>query len=151
MVWGVFESIATGERYVVISTHWDVGAERQWMRMIEATEMAAFCKKLRDKYNADVFACGDYNATESTEEYRSFIKESGYVDAKKSAKVINRACKTYHTLFQSLNTSVYESIDHITFSEETKHKVLYYNTLNAEYIIDASDHSPIYIDIRLAK
>lgn len=151
MVWGVFESIATGERYVVISTHWDVGAERQWMRMIEATEMAAFCKKLRDKYNADVFACGDYNATESTEEYKSFIKESGYVDAKKSAKVINRACKTYHTLFQSLNTSVYESIDHITFSEETKNKVLYYNTLNAEYIIDASDHSPIYIDIRLAK
>lgn len=151
IVWGVFESIATGERYVVFSTHWDVGAERQWMRMTEAKEMAEFCKKLYDKYKVDIFACGDYNASESTEEYKTFLQESGFVDAKKNAKVINRACKTYHTLFQSLNTSEYESIDHITFMEQTIPKVLYYNTLNAEYVIDASDHSPIYIDVKLAK
>lgn len=151
MVWGVFESISTGERYIVISTHWDVSADRQWMRMIEAQEMADFCKKLYDKYQVDIFACGDYNASESTEEYKLFIKESGFVDAKDSAKVINRACKTYHTLFQSVSTGTYESIDHITFMEQTKPKVLYYNTLIAEYVIDASDHSPIYIDIKLAK
>lgn len=151
IVWGLFESIATGERYVVFSTHWDVGAERQWMRMTEAKEMAEFCKNLYDKYEVDIFACGDYNASESTEEYQTFIKESGFVDAKNSAKHINRACKTYHTLFESVNTSTYESIDHITFMEQTKPKVLYYNTLIAEYIIDASDHSPIYIDIKLAK
>ena len=151
IVWGVFESIATGERYVIFSTHWDVGAERQWMRMIEAKEMAEFCKKLYDKYKVDIFACGDYNSSESTEEYKTFLQESGFVDAKKNAKVINRACTTYHTLFQSLNTDKYESIDHITFMEQTTPKVLYYNTLNAEYIIDASDHSPIYIDIKLSK
>ncbi len=151
IVWGVFESIATGERYIVFSTHWDVGAERQWMRMIEAKEMADFCKKLYDKYKVDIFACGDYNASEGTEEYQTFLNESGFVDAKTSAKVINRACKTYHTLFQSVSTGTYESIDHITFMEQTKPKVLYYNTLIAEYIIDASDHSPIYIDIKLAK
>ena len=151
IVWGVFESIATGERYVVFSTHWDVGAERQWMRMTEAKEMAEFCKKLYDKYKVDIFACGDYNASENTEEYKTFLQESGFVDAKKSAKVINRACTTYHTLFQNVNTSKYESIDHITFMEQTAPKVLYYNTLIADYIIDASDHSPIYIDIKLAK
>ena len=151
IVWGVFESIATGERYIVFSTHWDVGAERQWMRMIEAKEMADFCKKLYDKYKVDIFACGDYNASEGTEEYQTFLNEYGFVDAKTSAKVINRACKTYHTLFQSVSTGTYESIDHITFMEQTKPKVLYYNTLIAEYIIDASDHSPIYIDIKLAK
>ena len=151
IVWGLFESIATGERYVVFSTHWDVGAERQWMRMTEAKEMADFCQSLYDKYKVDIFACGDYNASESTEEYQTFIKESGFVDAKNSAKHINRACKTYHTLFESVSTSTYESIDHITFMEQTKPKVLYYNTLIAEYIIDASDHSPIYIDIKLAK
>ena len=151
IVWGLFESIATGERYVVFSTHWDVGAERQWMRMTEAKEMADFCQSLYDKYKVDIFACGDYNASESTEEYQTFIKESGFVDAKNSAKHINRACKTYHTLFESVSTSTYDSIDHITFMEQTKPKVLYYNTLIAEYIIDASDHSPIYIDIKLAK
>jgi endonuclease/exonuclease/phosphatase family metal-dependent hydrolase len=151
IVWGVFESISSGERYIVFSTHWDVGAERQWMRMTEAKEMAEFCKNLYDKYKVDIFACGDYNSSESTEEYQTFINESGFVDAKNSAKHINRACKTYHTLFESVSTSTYESIDHITFMEQTKPKVLYYNTLIAEYIIDASDHSPIYIDIKLAK
>ena len=150
IVWGLFESIATGERYIVFSTHWDVNAERQWMRMIEAQEMADFCKKMYDKYGVDIFACGDYNSSESTEEYQKFIKESGFVDAKNSAKVINRACKTYHTLFQSVSVGTYESIDHITFMEQTAHKVLYYNTLIADYIIDASDHTPIYIDIKLA-
>lgn len=151
IVWGVFESIATGERYIVFSTHWDVNADRQWMRMIEAKEMADFCKKLYDKYGVDIFACGDYNSSETTEEYKLFLQESGFVDAKTSAKVINRACKTYHTLFQSVSVGTYESIDHITFMEQTASKVLYYNTLIAEYIIDASDHTPIYIDIKLAK
>lgn len=151
IVWGVFESIKTGERYIVFSTHWDVNAERQWMRMIEAQEMADFCKKMYDKYGVDIFACGDYNSSESTEEYQLFLKESGFVDAKKNAKVINRACKTYHTLFESVSTGTYESIDHITFMEQTKSKVLYYNTLIAEYVIDASDHTPIYVDIKLGK
>ncbi len=151
IVWGVFESISTGERYIVFSTHWDVGAERQWMRMTEAKEMAEFCEKLYNKYKVDIFACGDYNSSEISEEYKTFLQESGFVDAKKSAKVINRACTTYHTLFQNVNTSKYESIDHITFMEQTAPKVLYYNTLIADYIIDASDHSPIYIDIKLTK
>ena len=151
MVWGLFESISTGERYVVISTHWDVGAERQGMRMTEAKEMAEFCKALYAKYNVDIFTCGDYNASEDTEEYKTFIKESGFVDAKKNAAVINRACKTYHTLFQSVSVGTYESIDHITFMEQTIPKVLYYNTLIQEYVINASDHTPIYIDIKLAK
>lgn len=151
IVWGVFESISTGERYIVFSTHWDVNAERQWMRMIEAQEMADFCKKMYEKYGVDVFACGDYNASESTEEYKKFLQESGFVDAKKAAKEINRACKTYHTLFQSVSVGTYESIDHITFMEQTAPKVLYYNTLIADYVINASDHTPIYIDVKLAK
>jgi exonuclease III len=151
IVWGVFESIKTGERYIVFSTHWDVNAERQWMRLIEAQEMADFCKKMHDKHGVDIFACGDYNSSESTEEYQLFLKESGFVDAKKNAKVINRACKTYHTLFESVSTGTYESIDHITFMEQTKSKVLFYNTLIAEYVIDASDHTPIYIDVKLGK
>ena len=91
------------------------------------------------------------NFSRFSEEYKTFLQESGFVDAKKSAKVINRACTTYHTLFQNVNTGKYESIDHITFMEQTAPKVLYYNTLIADYIIDASDHSPIYIDIKLAK
>ncbi len=151
IVWGVFESISTGEKYIVFSTHWDVGAERQGNRMIQASEMAELALSMNKKYNADVFVCGDYNASENTSEYKSFLEKSGYVDAKNSAKVVKLACTTYHTLFQSVSTGNYESIDHITFSKETQPKVLFYNTLTQDYVIDASDHCPIYIDVKLSK
>ena len=151
IVWGVFESIATKQKYIVFSTHWDVGAERQSNRMIQAAEMAELALSMSQKYNADVFVCGDYNASENTQEYKSFLEKSGFVDAKKSAKEVKLACTTYHALFQAVNTGTYESIDHITFSLETQPKVLLYNTLIQEYVIDASDHCPIYIDVKLAK
>ena len=151
IVWGVFESMSTGERYIVFSTHWDVGSERQGNRMIQAGEMAELALSMNKKYNADVFVCGDYNASESTSEYKSFIEKSGFVDAKTSAQTIKLACKTYHTLFQSVSTGTYESIDHITFSKATQPKVLFYNTLIQDYVIDASDHCPIYIDVKLSK
>lgn len=147
IAWGLFESKATGEQYIVFSTHWDVGAERQSNRVKQAKEMAELAKTLADQYKVDVYVCGDYNASENTTEYQNFLKDAGYVDAKTDAKVKNRACKTYHTLFSSLDTSVYESIDHITFAKETASKVLFYNTLINDYVIDASDHCPIYIDI----
>lgn len=151
IVWGLFESKATGERYIVFSTHWDVGAEKASQRLTQAKEMAALAKQLSEKHNADVFACGDYNAAESTTEYKTFLSEAGFVDAKTDAKVKNRACKTYHTLFQNVSTDIYDSIDHITFSAKIAEKVLYYNTLINDYVIDASDHCPIYIDIKTSK
>ena len=151
VVWGVFESISTNKRYIVFSTHWDVGAERQENRMIQAQEMADLALSMNKKYNADVFVCGDYNASESTSEYKLFLEKSGFVDAKKSAKVIKLACTTYHTLFKEVATSTYNSIDHITFSLETQPKVLFYNTLIQDYVIDASDHCPIYIDVKLSQ
>ena len=151
IVWGVFESIKTGERYIVFSTHWDPHADRESQRTQQAKEMAQFVKQMDLKYHVDIFACGDYNAKESSTAYKTFISESKFVDAKKAALTINRACTTYHTLFADVSTSTYESIDHITFSTETAKKVLYYNTLIADYVLDASDHCPIYVDVKLSK
>lgn len=150
IVWGVFESVETKEQYIVFSTHWDAGSEKTSQRTAQAKEMAEFVKELYNKYKLDIFACGDYNASESSTEYKTFMDNSGFVDAKKSSKVVNRACKTYHTLFQDVSTSTYDSIDHITFMPQTASKVLYYNTLICDYVLDASDHCPIYIDVKLA-
>ncbi len=151
IVWGVFESIASKERYIVCSTHWDASSDASNVRILQATEMAEFAKEMQGKYHLDVFIGGDYNAKESTTEYKTYIDKSGFVDAKNSAQTINKACNTYHTLFKELDTSSYESIDHITFDSSTASKVLFYNTLYQEYVIDASDHCPIYIDIKLSK
>ncbi len=151
IVWGVFESIATGKRYIVCSTHWDASAGGPAVRLVQAKEMADFVKTMRSKYGLDVFVCGDYNAKEGSTEYSEYIKNSGFVDAKTDAKTVKIACNTYHKLFSELNKSSYESIDHITFAKESAEKVLFYNTLYHDYIIDASDHCPIFIDIKLGK
>ncbi len=151
IVWGIFESIATSERYIVFSTHWDASADSGSVRISQAEEMADFVNTMRSKYGLDIFACGDYNAKESTTEYKTFMEKSGFADAKKHAQYIKKACNTYHTLFKNLDTSSFESIDHITFHADTAHKVLFYNTLYHDYIIDASDHCPIYVDIKLSK
>jgi len=149
VVWGLFRSKLTNAQYIVFSTHWDVGSEKTSQRLIQAQEMAQLAKDLSAQYGGvSVFACGDYNAAESTAEYKRFLSDSGFVDAKTNAQNINRACKTYHTLFQNANTSTYESIDHITFDEKISDKVIFYNTLIQDYVIDASDHCPIYIDIK---
>lgn len=148
VVWGLFQSKSTDAQYIVFSTHWDVGSEKTSQRTVQAQEMAQLAKELSAQYGGvPVFACGDYNALESTSEYKRFLDDSGFVDAKTNAKIINRACKTYHTLFQDVSTSTYESIDHITFDEKISDRVLFYNTLINDYVIDASDHCPIYIDI----
>lgn len=151
VVWGVFESLSTKERYMVFSTHWDVGADKVSQRTSQANQMAKLAEALYAKHGVDIFACGDYNASDSSSEYKTFLNAAGFVDAKTSAKTINRACKTYHTLFQSVSTGTYDSIDHITFMEQTAPKVLYYNTLIHDYVLDASDHCPIYIDVKLSK
>lgn len=149
--WGLFESIATKQRYIVFSTHWDVNSNNAVNRVIQAQEMAKLAKDLYAKYNVDVFACGDYNSSEDTTEYKTFLAEAGFVDAKTNAQKINRACKTYHKLFTDLDTGTYESIDHITFFEHSSSKVLFYNTLKDDYIIAASDHCPIIVDIKTQK
>ncbi len=152
IVWGIFESKSTGERYMVFSTHWDASQGGPSVRAVQAAEMADFVKSMRTKYNnIDIFACGDYNAKENTNEYKIFMENSGFVDGKVAAQKIKKACNTYHTLFSALNTSSFESIDHITFPKDTASKVLFYNTLYHDYIIDASDHCPIFVDIKLSK
>lgn len=144
LTWGRFRRISDGAEYIVTCTHWDITNDRidaQW------PENAQLIKELYEKYKLPIFATGDYNADE-TEQFKSFMAKTGMLDPKYKAKTINNAGKTYHDLGQKPSSSEY-AIDHIPCMPVTGTELLYYNVLKCQAALDASDHCPIYIDVKL--
>ena len=71
-------------------------------------------------------------------------------DAGLTAKVINRNFKSTHDLFEDpVPAPDILAIDHIFYSSDIE--ALYYNMLIDKTVIDASDHFPVYADIRFKK
>lgn len=144
LTWGRFRRISDGAEYIVTCTHWDITNDRidaQW------PENAQLIKELYEKYKLPIFATGDYNADE-TEQFKSFMTKTGMLDPKYKSKTINNAGKTYHDLGQKPSSSEY-AIDHIPCMPVAGTELLYYNVLKCQAALDASDHCPIYIDVKL--
>ncbi len=148
MSWALFEKLDGGKRFIVINTHWDLSSnDDKGYRTAHSKEMAAYAIELEKKYDCPIITTGDYNATESTSMYLNFVNTTGFHEAKYTAKVINRACKTYHDLGTAVSTAKANSIDHIFGSDKVE--FLYYDVLINKIVTDASDHNPIYADIKL--
>ena len=147
--WGVFESKASGSRFIVCNTHYDANhtGDHTPIRVKQATEMAEIVNGLVEKYKVPVFCCGDYNCTEESEPFGTFMKLTGFKDPKFTAAKIDNPIKTYHKLGEAVTNNTKLGIDHITCSPDTE--ILYYNTLVGDFWVPASDHCPIYIDFRL--
>ena len=147
--WGLFESKASGKRFIVCNTHYDANhtGDHTPIRIQQATEMAELVNGLVEKYKVPIFCCGDYNCNEESEPFNTFIKLTGFKDPKYTAKKIDNQIKTYHKLGEAVTNNTKLGIDHITCSPDTE--ILYYNTLVGDFWVPASDHCPIYIDFRL--
>lgn len=147
LTWARFRRISDGAEYIVTCTHWDITDERinaQW------PENAQLLKDLYAKYKLPIFCTGDYNSDES-EQFASFMSTMsavGMLDPKYKSKVINNAGKTYHDLGKKPGASEY-AIDHIPCIPVAGTELLYYNVLKCQAALDASDHCPIYIDVKL--
>lgn len=142
LTWARFRRIADGEEYIVSCTHWDITEEK---REAQYPENAQLINQLYEKYKCPIFATGDYNSNEQAL-FGKFLKDTGMIDPKYKAKVINNAGKTTHTLFQPRSNSEL-CIDHIAVTPGPE--LLYYNVLICNDAINASDHCPIYIDVKL--
>ncbi len=128
--WGVFEHKSTGERFIMVSTHWDIVKEN---RQPQAEEMTRVVNELRAKYNLPIITTGDFNSPESTTYYKQYLKDTQQTEARYSAEKIGHA-------------STAEVIDHITSTLDVK--PLFFKLLDTELTKKASDHNPIYADYK---
>ncbi|MBR2370936.1 MAG: endonuclease/exonuclease/phosphatase family protein [Clostridia bacterium] len=142
--WAMFERLADGKQFIVVNTHWDPG-DAGSVRLVQAKEEAALINQLVATHKVPVFATGDFNCKEDSEPFTVFMNTTGMQDSKYDSKVINRQTTTYHTLNQPVPNSKL-SIDHITATNDVE--LLYYNTLIDDFVIKASDHCPIYVDVK---
>lgn len=144
VTWGLFEKKDTGKQFIVMSTHWDLTKNPQWQK-VHSEEMAELALSLKAKYNVPVITTGDYNVREEDEYIKNFVSKTGFSEAKFAANVINRAGTSTHAVGKPRGTGA-QSIDHIFGSSDAE--FLYFNTLVDQAVLDASDHLPIYADIK---
>ena len=145
ITWALFEQIATGEQFIVASTHWDTGSYPDRIT-VQAKEMAQIVNSLCDRYDVPVFCTGDYNRTAATEQLRSYLQLTGFLDAPAAAEDCGVIRKTYHSVLGEL-PGTGDAIDHITLSPNAN--VTYYTVVLDAQVLAASDHCPIFIDVKL--
>ena len=147
--WGYFERKSDGARFIVANTHWDLTAMPE-SRTKQAIEMGDFIVAMREKYKCPAITVGDYNTQDYQEQFQTYLDHSKLSDAGLTARVINRNYKSTHTLFEEqVPAPDIRAIDHVFYSEDIE--ALYYNMLIDKDILNASDHFPVYADIRFKK
>ncbi|MCQ2427258.1 MAG: endonuclease/exonuclease/phosphatase family protein [Clostridia bacterium] len=146
VTYGVFEKLDSGKRFIVVTTHWDLGSNPQYQQ-VHSDEMADICLSLGKKYNLPVITTGDYNSKESSSYITNFLAKTGYIDSKYTAAEVKHDCKTYPDLGVHVSTAKAECIDHIFASPDVE--FLFYNVEVSDVATDTSDHNPIYADLRL--
>lgn len=144
LTWARFRRKSDGAEYIVTCTHWDITDDK---RQVQCGENAKLINDLYEKYKLPIFATGDYNSNEE-DLFDDFLKATKMTDPKYKAKKIVNAGRTTHTLGSSV-TGDKLCIDHIAVSPGQE--VLFYNRLTCNTALNASDHCPIYIDVKLNK
>ena len=166
---GTFEFIKgenIGERFIVSSTHWDL---EETCRVKQASQHVDIVNEWQAKYpNLPVIMTGDFNTREDTDSYNKIMQKGGYVDTKLSAQTKGIICNTIHlgtpmrvgdkvytnpnhvfrgpASFSSLNILNETSIDHIFATTDVTS--LYHSVIIDEDALGASDHCPIYSDLK---
>ena len=139
--WGLFEHIATGQKFFFVNTHLDhesVTAQVEGMKLIE--------KKLLE-YEEDypLYLTGDFNVI-STDKALDGIREF-----MRNARTYASVRDTNPTVNGFGNSSSRKQIDHIYYSDYLK-AVEYYTIMDAyEGVTYVSDHYPIYAILKLRK
>lgn len=161
LTWAVFETLATGERFGAISTHfWWQSDDAQDTRDREsnAREMLDTVASIQAKYNCPVVSGGDFNCNPSSSPY-GIITSGGMRDVQSWAKLTENM-HTHHTyptfnettglwddpVYPSANYS--RSIDHI-FATTENITPKRYDVVTDLYAVLSSDHCPMILDFDL--
>ena len=163
ITWGVFETKATGKRYIVLSTH--MCTRSNGVRGLQAIEAVDLIKKLVAKYDCPAFLGGDFNGLMQHANYIYFTSEGvNYTDVALNgvAKEFASTARTHHTYplynkeldmeFVAPDDNTGENtnnIDHIMMTNADNVKVNVYGVVIDECSMSGSDHYPIFADFDL--
>ena len=145
---GLFEHLETGKQFGVTNTHFNANhnnRDHTPERTTQATEFVAKIKEYQTKYNCPIIMTGDFNSKDETTPYGVIVKDGTIKEAKRTAKVKGKICRTYHNLGE-MPPSDSSSIDHIFHTTDIT--PLYYTTLIDSVLSITSDHTPIFADFK---
>lgn len=143
IAYGVFKDKDTQKIFVFGSTHWNTGDDE--IARSHANESAQILNSLKTKYNCSIYCVGDFNSSEPTNVYSSFMQMTDMEDTMYSTTNRTNKLASWHELGKE-DFSFY-SCDHIFASKGVR--CVKFRTLAENYQIYASDHSWLCADIAL--
>ena len=155
LTWGVFEQIATGDRYLVVSTH--MCTQDADIRLQQAQEAMELIDALVARYGCPAFIGGDFNASIDSSSCQLFL-DNGYINAREEADVTTSlsSVKGYPAYSEELgmmrpnSTGVPEkelaSLDHLLMTNGEAVTLTVFGVVADECTCAASDHLPIFVD-----
>lgn len=162
LTWAVLKDVKTGKLLVTYSTHfwWKGGVEHDYIRSVNAEKMIERLEGLRKKYDCAVMGGGDFNCNISSDAYAVMVAAS-YESSQEFADWASPECSHHGNPVRDEN-NVYRgqlrpsdnekrfSIDHLV-GYKPWIRVLREQVILDQDALDASDHSPIFVDVVLGK
>ena len=143
---GVFENIATGERFAVTSTHLSVGEEKNLERKSQAVEHLSEVKRLLEAYKCPVISTGDYNCREGSAPYQVLVESGIMKNSKYDALEKGNITTTHHGLGVMPGPGP-TGIDHIFYAGNTT--PVYFSVIVDEAALRATDHCALICDFKI--
>lgn len=157
LTWAVLTDKETGNTFGVCNTHfwWKArGQEDDLIRVENAKQLFNRMKLIREKYDIIVFAFGDLNCHGDSPAIK-YLREQGAAITYDMTMVRSEVSShhgdpvlgddgKYHG--QKTENPWVKSLDHIIVYGKD-YEIKRYQVVEDQYILDATDHSPVYIDV----
>lgn len=159
IAWAVFETLETGEKFMVTNLHGSLisasynipgsnSVEGAAWRVDNVKQMLEKLDEMKAKYgDLPTFSTGDFNFNEDAQAYKEAIA-GGLTSAERCAAVSSvTGIKTTHAVGQA--PAAGKSIDHIFVNDKVS--VYVHNVIKDAEALKGSDHCAVYADVKLGK
>jgi endonuclease/exonuclease/phosphatase family metal-dependent hydrolase len=160
LTWAVLKDRNSNKRFAAFSTHywWQGSPESNYIRTVNSDMLLKRLDTLRNQYNCPVFGGGDFNCW-ATSDPLDKLWQMGYASAQDIADTASPESShhgdprrgddgQYHGSPKQEKNDKRYSIDHLIVQPDVVHVQRLLVVLDQE-ALDASDHSPIIMDISL--
>lgn len=154
--WGYFEDIATGTKFICLSTHlwWkseseDPGSNES--RRKQAAEIVALSDKLIAMYGCPMIMAGDLNTNTTSTAYKELLNGS-FEDCHDIAAVKTNSRGHHKCSAEGYSTEMYSgnytsnAIDHLLIKNKGDFRMLSFYQCILDFYWPLSDHMPAFID-----